>query len=404
MNFRKLCKIACVFIFLMCVQGNALAATIHGTVYEWYSFKPLENSVVEINSTPEQYFVATDAEYSFNLTPGNYLITANYFEEDTIVYTTEEEVIVSDEGEYVHDLLLFPTYQEDLLDQGDFENVDLDFEEAEPQSQASSQNKVSSQNTVLTFALLVLCILLLAGYFVKKGKRKPPEKVAGSPGKTGNLNASELNASELNASELNASELNASELNASELNASELNASELNASELNVSEPENFTIEAETSGHSEPGKAGSIKVSETDYEPPASLNVEERTGNLSEAEMPVQQNVKLPDYSKLSIPSEEEFDSLSPGDLKNSEASLPDDLKEIMNLIRANGNRITQRELRKKSPYSESKVSLMLSDLEERGLVEKFKRGRGNIIRIPDGEVLKQGSQSRKESVGNDTL
>ncbi|WP_235283512.1 MULTISPECIES: winged helix-turn-helix transcriptional regulator [unclassified Methanosarcina] len=363
----------------MCFQGNALAATIHGTVYEWYSFKPLENSIVEINSTPEQSFVATDAEYSFNLTPGTYLITANYFEEDTIVYTTEEEVIVSDEGEFVHDLLLFPTYQEDLLDQGDFENVDLDFEEAEPQSPASSQNKVSSQNMVLTFALLAICILLLAGYFVKKEKRNPPEKTAGSLGKMGHLNASGLN-------------------------ASELNASELNASELNASEPENLTIKVETSEHAKPNKTGSIEVSETDHELPASLKVEEWTGNISETEMPVQQTVKLAEDSKVSInPSEEEFDSFSPG-VEIPEATLPDDLKEIMSLIRANGNRITQRELRKKSPYSESKVSLMLSDLEERGLVEKFKRGRGNIIRIPDGEIIKQGSQSKKESGGNGTL
>ena len=75
---------------------------------------------------------------------------------------------------------------------------------------------------------------------------------------------------------------------------------------------------------------------------------------------------------------------------KDREINLPEDLKELLNLIRNNGNRITQRELRKKSPYSESKVSLMLSDLEERGLIEKFKRGRGNIIRIPDEHLSKQ--------------
>ena len=376
MNFRKLCRIACVFILLMCVQGNALAATIHGTVYEWYSFKPLENSIVEINSTPEQYFVATDAEYSFNLTPGTYLITANYFEGDIRVYKAEEEFTISDEGEYVHDLLLFPTYQEDLLDQGrDFDNVDLNFENAEPQSQASSQNMV------LTFALLALCILLLTGYFVIRGKRNPPEKAAGFPGITGNLNASEPN-------------------------ASEPNASEPNASEPNASEPENFTIEIKTLGYAEPSKVGSIEVSETDYEPPVPLNVAELTGAIYKTEMSMQQNVNLPEDSNVSIDSssEDEFDLLSPDDLETPEASLPDDLKEILNLIRANGNRITQRELRKKSPYSESKVSLMLSDLEERGLVEKFKRGRGNIIRIPDGETIKQaGPQSRKESGGNGT-
>ncbi len=145
------------------------------------------------------------------------------------------------------------------------------------------------------------------------------------------------------------------------------------------------------SGYSEPGEAGSIeKVPRTNYEPYAHHIVEE---DMSKTETPVQQEVKLPDGSKTSVNSmsEEIPDSLSSKCPENPEASLPDDLKEIMNLIRANGNRITQRELRKKSPYSESKVSLMLSDLEERGLIEKFKRGRGNIIRIPDGEALKQG-------------
>ncbi len=340
----------------MCVQGNALAATIHGTVYEWYSFKPLEKTVVEINSTPEQYFVATNAEYSFNLTPGTYLITANYFEDNTVVYTTKEEVIVSDDGEYVHDLLLFPPYQEDLLDQGNPENVDLDFEEAEPQSQANSQI------TVLALALLALCILLLAGYFLIKVKRTSPDKAAGFPENMGNLRKLELNSPD----------------------------------------SEKFTVPAETVGYSEPGKA-SFMVSETDYESHEALNVETLSGNMYETELPVQQNVKLPEASKVTIisssPSSEEiFDSLSSEGSENPETSLPDDLREIMDLIRANGNRITQRELRKKSPYSESKVSLMLSDLEERGLVEKFKKGRGNIIRIPDGDIFKQaGLQDRRE-------
>jgi uncharacterized membrane protein len=39
----------------------------------------------------------------------------------------------------------------------------------------------------------------------------------------------------------------------------------------------------------------------------------------------------------------------------------------------------------------------MLSDLEERGLIEKFKRGRGNIIRIPDEHISKQEDESKQE-------
>jgi uncharacterized membrane protein len=59
---------------------------------------------------------------------------------------------------------------------------------------------------------------------------------------------------------------------------------------------------------------------------------------------------------------------------------LPADLQEIVDLIRANGGRMNQVELRKKLPYSEAKVSLMLSDLEDRGIIRRIKRGRGNII------------------------
>jgi len=379
-NFRKLYKIACVLFFLICIQGNALAATIHGTVYEWYSFKPLENSIIEINSTPEQSFVATDAQYSFNLTPGTYLIIASYFEENTLVYRAREEVIVSDEGEYIHDLLLFPAYQEDLdlLDQGDFENVDLDIEEAEPKSQESSQY------TIFIFALLALCILLLAGYIIKKERRNPPEKMAGLPGEIENPKLSDTKPMGSENLTANASASGYTATNGTVNNDTVNNDTVTDDTINNDTVTDNRVI----------NEIDSIKgVSGADYEPSESLIVEEPVEKAFGKDIPAQQ-IKLPDpgnsiapLSAASLFEEEQVSSNSPED---PEETLPEDLKEIMNLIRANGNRITQRELRKKSPYSESKVSLMLSDLEERGLVEKFKRGRGNIIRIPDGEILKQ--------------
>ncbi|MEW6592682.1 MAG: hypothetical protein AB1305_03230 [Candidatus Hadarchaeota archaeon] len=60
--------------------------------------------------------------------------------------------------------------------------------------------------------------------------------------------------------------------------------------------------------------------------------------------------------------------------------AVPDDLEEVMDIIRQEGGRINQVELRKKMPYSEAKVSLMISDLEDRGLVRKVKKGRANVI------------------------
>lgn len=58
-----------------------------------------------------------------------------------------------------------------------------------------------------------------------------------------------------------------------------------------------------------------------------------------------------------------------------------DDLTlRILSVIKRAGGRITQKELRKQVPYSEAKVSLVLAELAAKGLVEKIKRGRGNII------------------------
>jgi uncharacterized membrane protein len=65
---------------------------------------------------------------------------------------------------------------------------------------------------------------------------------------------------------------------------------------------------------------------------------------------------------------------------------LPADLQQVMDIIRGHGGRITQKDLRSRLKYSEGKVSLMLADLERRELIEKFKRGRGNIVILKDEE------------------
>lgn len=65
---------------------------------------------------------------------------------------------------------------------------------------------------------------------------------------------------------------------------------------------------------------------------------------------------------------------------RKREEILPDDLMTVIETIKANGGRITQKELRKKLGFSEAKMSLILADLERRGIIEKVKKGRGNII------------------------
>lgn len=59
---------------------------------------------------------------------------------------------------------------------------------------------------------------------------------------------------------------------------------------------------------------------------------------------------------------------------------LPDELVEIVSIIRKHGGRMTQKDLRKEIPHSEAKVSLMIDDLQSQGKLKKIKKGRGNIL------------------------
>ena len=63
----------------------------------------------------------------------------------------------------------------------------------------------------------------------------------------------------------------------------------------------------------------------------------------------------------------------------NKEESY-NDLQQIIKIIKQEGGRATQRDIRKQIPLSEAKISLMIAELEHKGVIEKIKKGRGNII------------------------
>ena len=67
--------------------------------------------------------------------------------------------------------------------------------------------------------------------------------------------------------------------------------------------------------------------------------------------------------------------------LKEELASEPSYLDETIEIIKKHGGRIYQKELRKELMHlSESKVSLILTELEHNDRIEKIKKGRGNAI------------------------
>ncbi len=62
-------------------------------------------------------------------------------------------------------------------------------------------------------------------------------------------------------------------------------------------------------------------------------------------------------------------------------AQEPGYLNQAVEIIKKHDGRISQKDLRKEMLYlSEAKVSLIITELEHKGKIEKIKKGRGNII------------------------
>ncbi len=57
-----------------------------------------------------------------------------------------------------------------------------------------------------------------------------------------------------------------------------------------------------------------------------------------------------------------------------------DPAEKVIGFIKKEGGRTTQKEIRKQFPLSEAKISLVLTELEDKGAIKKIKRGKGNVI------------------------
>lgn len=63
-------------------------------------------------------------------------------------------------------------------------------------------------------------------------------------------------------------------------------------------------------------------------------------------------------------------------DIKEEE----DETKKYLEFIKKQGGRTTQKEIRKNFPMSEAKISLIITELEHKGKIQKIRKGRSNII------------------------
>lgn len=249
---KTLCILALLILFPASLLFAAAAdmATVHGVIYEWGTFEPLDNVIVEVNSTPPQSMLARYGLYSFNLLPGDYVISASYYRNSTLVRYTQEEITITGSGDYVIDLILLPAYDDEGLDEAEFTELDELADLAEDED-------INSFSYGTLSLLILTALAFAAGTYLLSVRRKARP------------------------------------------------------------------VQAEDEIH----------------------------------------------YADETIP-----------DMDAGYAALPDDLREMVSVISRNGGRITQKDLRGALKHSEAKVSLMISDLEDRGIVRKFKKGRGNVV------------------------
>lgn len=223
-----------VFVYLFAIlllASFANAATIYGTVYD-LSLKKVINARVEISTSPKQFYVAQNGTYSFNVPNGKYSIKAKLMQKTAIIASVQENITISQDGNYVLDLILFPDIDEGIEDPG----IDVN---------GNVIDEAGGRDNLLLAGFMVLFasgIIAGAFYFLKIRKHR-------------------------------------------------------------------------------------------------------------NADSYIQE-------------------------IKNESQ----DLEQIIKIIKKEGGRATQKDIRKQIPLSEAKISLMIAELEHKGVIDKIKKGRGNII------------------------
>jgi len=212
------------FLMLLLFPSLVYAATIYGTIYD-FSLDKAKDVRVEIDTEPRQFYISKNGSYTFNVPNGNYKVAATQYIGNFLKASTSENITISDSGTYVLDLILFPSLEEDELED------DIDIINPYPERELNL-------TLLLVFILFLIIIFFI---FYTRSKRR-----------------------------------------------------------------------------------------------------------LSGKE------------------DKEKYEDV--------------DLEKIIKIIKQEGGRTTQKEIRKEIPLSEAKISLMITELEHKGIVEKIKKGRGNII------------------------
>ncbi len=137
--------------FLLFSLSFVSAVTIHGTVYD-AELRVVQEAVVMIDTEPRQRLLAAGGDYSFELPPGTYTLSATA-KQDGIVFSASETVTVAQEGRFAYDLFLFPNLAEDEALSDD---IAADFGDVDEEEGSSAPGPWP-----LLFFLVVVALLFL---------------------------------------------------------------------------------------------------------------------------------------------------------------------------------------------------------------------------------------------------
>lgn len=274
-NSVTILKSLFLLLFVISFSYEASAATIYGTIYD-IGFEEFKNVIIEINTTPKQYFVSKVGNYSFDVPEGSYTLEATYILGNETLASHQESIMVTGEGEYILDMILFIDIDVGKDIGEDNESIDFTIDP----NNNNDNNKQSFFGRFFLLGIVVFILVVGLGYgmfrFLKSHHQDKDDTSDNLP-----------------------------------------SLQEKEETEQEQKEEEREIGEKET-------KAEVSDIIET--------------------------------------------------------VDLPDDAKQVLKIIKERGGRTTQKDIRKDIPLSEAKISLILTDLEQRKFIRKIKKGRGNII------------------------
>jgi len=154
-------------LVMLLLVSSVFGATLHGEIYD-LELEKLEDVLVEINTVPKQQYLAKTGEYSFEVPAGEYVLKARKGELAAV-----EKITVVDEGEFVFDLFLFPSFEEEDEFLSELEGIVV-----EEEKKGFAKYPVWSYLVALGIFLIAMGRIVLARKKYRPRKKKVDEKVS----------------------------------------------------------------------------------------------------------------------------------------------------------------------------------------------------------------------------------